>query len=139
MKNMEDSFSQQEVDMKFSKDRLFNMTHKTETTPMLLNEYVQETQQSKDNREISSRNSSQRPETARGLVGAVRPLTRSRNEAKILPAEKSEESEGKKEIQLEYLGDIDLLKDESKNSNNYINTTIFMTIFGFIAFFSLFC
>ena len=145
MKNIEDSFAQQEVDMKFSKDKLFNDTQKSEAAPLIQNEYIQDTQLSKDKREISSRSSSQRPETARGLVWNSRPISRSQNGTKVLPASKLEEKEEnyekneKKEIKLEYQGDVDLLKDESNKSNNFINTTIFMIILGFMAFFSLFC
>ena len=70
MKNIEDSFAQQEVDMTFSKDKLFNDPQKFETVPMLQNEYIQDTQLSKDRKDISSRSSSQRPETARGLMSS---------------------------------------------------------------------
>ena len=108
--------------MKFSKDKLFNDTQKSEAVPLIQNEYIQDTQLSKDKREISSRSSSQRPETARGLVWNSRPISRSQKGTKVLPASKLEEKEEnyekneKKEIKLEYQGDVDLLKDESNKS-----------------------
>lgn len=158
MKNIEDAFTEKELEIKLKQKNLQSDTQRSENIPMLKNEYnidseKFETKLSINRWEETSRASSQRPDTARNMIKSSRPDSASSKDAKVAPSNYLaqdhnpgttpliSETDGIKPrvIQRDYLGDTEVLTDESKKFNNSLNTVIFMIMLGFIAFLIFFC
>ena len=144
MKNIEDAFTEKQLKLKLQKKSI-NDTQKSEAVPMLKNEYnmeseAYETKNSIGKWDVMSKSSSNKLDTARNMLsGTSRPGSGSQKSSKVAPAVLSEDSEEQAIAKVSYIGDTEVLNDESKRTNNMFNTLIFMTILGFIAFLTLFC
>ncbi len=144
MKNIEDAFTEKKLDINLHKKQL-NATQKSEAVPMLNNEFKEsrfETKNSINKWEVSSKSSStQKIDTARQMIAPnSRPGSESKRGNKVNPALSVSESEDQMiERKDTFLGDTEVLNDESKRTNNMLNTFIFMVLLGFIAFLTLFC
>lgn len=144
MKNIEDAFTEKELEIKLKQKNLQSDTQRSENIPMLKNEYnidseKFETKLSINRWEETSRASSQRPDTARNMLKSSRPDSASSKDAKVAPLISETDGIKPREIQRDYLGDTEVLTDESKKFNNSLNTVIFMIMLGFIAFLIFFC
>lgn len=146
MKNIESSFAQKEEDVKFGFKKLpFEDTQKTEKQPILGNLYNVtsdnfETDKfnimTKEKWEVGTPSSSKnRPDTARTFLSNNSRAAKSGSSTKKVD---SVEEEKGKNIKIEYVGDTDLIHDESKKSNNTGNILIFILLLGFGAFLTLF-
>lgn len=147
MNNIEDAFSDKKLDVRLQR-KMVNDTQKSEAAPMLNNEYKEskalETKNSLQKWEVSSKSSSSNKlDTARNLLtNNSRPgSAASHRSNKISPMVSESDLEELKEFKEKqsYLGDTQVLTDESKKTNGLVNTSIFMVLLGFIAFLTLFC
>lgn len=142
MRNIEDAFAEKKLEVKLQK-RVINDTQKSEAVPMIENEYKNnqnyDSKNSLNKWEVTSKSSSSNKlDTARNLLTSnSRPASASQRSNKIVPV-LSESDVEEFHQQKSYIGDTEVLTDESKRVNSVWNTTIFMVLLGFIAFLTLF-
>ena len=141
MKNIEDAFSEKKLDINLHKKQM-NDTQKSEAVPMLNNEFKEsnfETKNSINKWENSSKSSStQKLDTARQMVSSKSTPGSESQKSNIVRPVLSESDDDHIIEKKTFLGDTEVLNDESKRSNNIFNTLIFMVLLGFIAFLTLF-
>ena len=141
MKNIEDAFSEKKLDINLHKKQM-NDTQKSEAVPMLNNEFKEsnfETKNSINKWENSSKSSStQKLDTARQMVSSNSMPGSGSQKSNIVRPVLSESDDDHIIEKKTFLGDTEVLNDESKRSNNIFNTFIFMVLLGFIAFLTLF-
>lgn len=147
VRNIENAFNEELIPVKLHKKReeQINDTQKTEKALLVKNEYALtnsekfETKMSINKWEELSMASSQQPDTARNILRSnSRPNSASQNLSKVAPHNLNMEEPQRKDID-QYMGDLETMTSESKRGNNLINTTVFLIMLGFIAFFTLFC
>lgn len=144
MKNIEDAFEDQQTEVTLKKKPVLrDETSKSESAPMLKNEYKHDLEkfETKNSQkwDETSRGSSKGFDTARQMVVETSKPGSASNANRVVPVDTESEHLPQISSRQTFLGDTEVMDAESKRSNNSLNTVIFMILLGFIAFLTLFC